>query len=767
MIGGLEPIGFHLINVILHTVVVLLFTCVCRRCFLWPNHVTLTASVLMATHPIHTEAVAGIVGRADVLACALSILSFLFYIRSLEDEKLRMTTLAPPKSMYFYISFAMASLAMLAKEHGVTILAIVAMYDAFVSEKKIRRAIKNWIAIPECYPFITRVAITVLVTLVLITFRIWMLDGTVPQFSEQDNPASFAVLWQTRFLTYAYLLAFNAWLLLGPITMSYDWQLGSIPLVETLWDIRNVSTVLLAVLLLLLIWRVLISEEENDQRVMYVGLLFIIFPFLPASNLFVTVGFVVAERILYFPSIGFCILVAHGFHKLSSHRKWRRLAVWSLIILIVAFAMKTLLRNRVWNSRETLFKSGLETLPHNAKMHYNFANLQNDLGNVQEAIKHYKETLRLWPEHASAQNNLGTLVEDALVAKFHFMEAIRINPSHARAHFNMGNLLSKESQMPTAIRFMEQAVVLEPTYTDAYTNLAAMYSEVGRYEDAERVHRSLLQLEPDSADVHNNYGAFLQKIGRKDESLKSYKQSTAIQPDHLVALVNTAKLLRSMKKNVEAEEIYKKVMEMKEDPKVMDSLGLLYLSTGRYDEAKKIFNDLLTKFPDELDARVHFAQSYTHEMNFGEAEEMLQWVLSRNASHRDGLRQMALLCNHLNRTTEALDYILRALKLCSVGDVACAQLYADHATIMMDRDHMDLAMESYKMALQVYPSFTLAHLNLGVIYHIKRDFTQAWSHYKTAQVLEPNNRLLQENMDKLRKAEIALTSSSEHADSCR
>ena len=67
--------------------------------------------------------------------------------------------------------------------------------------------------------------------------------------------------------------------------------------------------------------------------------------------------------------------------------------------------------------------------------------------------------------------------------------------------------------MPTAIRFMEQAVLLEPTYTDAYTNLAAMYSEVGRLDDAERVHKSLLQLEPDSADVHNNYGAFLQKIG--------------------------------------------------------------------------------------------------------------------------------------------------------------------------------------------------------------------------------------------------------------
>lgn len=74
----------------------------------------------------------------------------------------------------------------------------------------------------------------------------------MPLFSEQDNPASFSPYILTRFLTYSYLLAFNVWLLLAPITLCYDWQVGSIPLVETIWDVRNLATILLAVVMALL-----------------------------------------------------------------------------------------------------------------------------------------------------------------------------------------------------------------------------------------------------------------------------------------------------------------------------------------------------------------------------------------------------------------------------------------------------------------------------------------------------------------------------------
>ncbi|GAA6077306.1 protein O-mannosyl-transferase TMTC1 isoform X1, partial [Tachysurus ichikawai] len=103
------------------------------------------------------------------------------------------------------------------------------------------------------------------------------------------------------FLTYCYLLAFNAWLLLAPIVLCYDWQVGSIPLVESLWDLRNMAAVMLALGLLALCLHCVTSLQKMEGREVLVGILFLVFPFIPATNLFFRVGFVVAERVLYMP----------------------------------------------------------------------------------------------------------------------------------------------------------------------------------------------------------------------------------------------------------------------------------------------------------------------------------------------------------------------------------------------------------------------------------------------------------------------------------
>ena len=80
-------------------------------------------------------------------------------------------------------------------------------------------------------------------TLLLLFWRVRLNHGHLPHFSAQDNPASFHPHLSTRTLTYLYLLAFNGWLLVAPVTLCYDWQMGSIPLVESLSDPRNMVTV--------------------------------------------------------------------------------------------------------------------------------------------------------------------------------------------------------------------------------------------------------------------------------------------------------------------------------------------------------------------------------------------------------------------------------------------------------------------------------------------------------------------------------------------
>ena len=115
--------------------------------------------------------------------------------------------------------------------------------------------------IKEIYPQIFRITCLIIVTALLLAFRIKILHGQLPPFSAQDNPASFASSVITRGLTYSYLFYFNFKLLIAPVVLCYDWQMGSIPLVESVTDIRNIGTSILVIYLCGLCWSVLITSN--------------------------------------------------------------------------------------------------------------------------------------------------------------------------------------------------------------------------------------------------------------------------------------------------------------------------------------------------------------------------------------------------------------------------------------------------------------------------------------------------------------------------
>ena len=141
----------------------------------------------------------------------------------------------------------------------------------------------------------------------LIIFRVWMLNAQLPIFSRQDNPTAFESSKLTQLLSYAHLVICNLRLLFCPTQLSYDWQMHSIPLVQTLADARNLLSLTLVLLLLPVSRLVLTSlfatnRTFNCQTVRWsFALLVAGLSFLPASNLLVTVGFVLAERTLYLP----------------------------------------------------------------------------------------------------------------------------------------------------------------------------------------------------------------------------------------------------------------------------------------------------------------------------------------------------------------------------------------------------------------------------------------------------------------------------------
>ncbi|XP_077123061.1 protein O-mannosyl-transferase TMTC1 isoform X2 [Ranitomeya variabilis] len=701
--SGLEPFYFHAVNVALHCMVSALLGYICSTAVFEDRKQAVASSLLFAVHPVHTEAVAGIVGRADVMSCALFLLAFLCYIRASSAQQSRN------------------------------------MWDVAA-------------------PFLKRALLISFHVIVVLGFRVYIMGGSMPLFSEQDNPASFSPHLLSRFLTFSYLLAFNACLLLGPLTLCYDWQVGSIPLVHSILDIRNMSTFLLSAVLLSLVLRCLTGSKRTGHREVTVGLLFLIFPFIPASNLFFRVGFVVAERVLYMPSMGFCILCVHGLKRLSARAGpgGSSATTFGFLLLLVLFSCKSVSQSECWRSRESLFRSGVQTLPHNAKVHYNYANFLKDQNRKEEAIKHYKTVLRLYPQHPSALNNLGTLTTNVTAAEEYYRNALEISPHHSRALFNLGNLLRTQGRNEEAEVILKESLLHGPYFADAYSSLGSLLADQKRYEEAEEVYLAGIKNCPESSDLQNNYGVFLVDVGAPQKAVSHYLLALQLRPNHHVAMLNLGRLYRSLNQNSEAEMWYKKALQLSRDIDVISPLGALYYNTGQYDEALRLYKEATALHPHSVQLRLSLAQVQAVMGLTDEAEGLARHIADEVPDCTECFRLLSAIYSKQEEHSKALDMIDIALQMKSQDSKIISELYFTKGNQLRELNRLDEAFQSYSRVTDLSPKQAQAWMNMGGIKHIQGDYNAARTYYKKAATLDPDSKLLRENLAKLQRLESKL-----------
>ncbi|XP_069894367.1 protein O-mannosyl-transferase TMTC1 isoform X1 [Dipodomys merriami] len=827
---GMDPFYFHAMNVVFHCLVTLVLMHTCEKMVFRKRGLAFLTALLFAVHPIHTEAVAGIVGRADVLACLLFLLAFLSYNRSLGQccagERF------PPTGspIFLLLSLLLGTCAMLVKETGITVFGVCLVYDLFspsYKEDKMSNGVlpehspqqpgsPSTSALPphthrengrqrllhkgawggshsplppepkssgfpvspralwarmrylttgsnsnyllSMRPFFKRAILVISYVMVLLYFRLWIMGGSTPLFSEQDNPASFSPYILTRFLTYSYLLAFNVWLLLAPVTLCYDWQVGSIPLVETIWDPRNLATVLLLAVLTSLSLHCLVAFKRLEHKEVLVGLLFLAFPFLPASNLFFRVGFVVAERVLYMPSMGYCILFVHGLSKLYTwlNRCGATLIVSIVLLLLLLFSWKTVKQNEIWLSRESLFRSGVETLPHNAKVHYNYANFLKDQGRNKEAVYHYRTALKLYPRHASALNNLGTLTKDTAEAKMYYQRALQLHPQHNRALFNLGNLLKSQEQKEEAIALLRDSIKYGPEFADAYSSLASLLAEQARFKEAEEIYQAGIKHCPDSSDLHNNYGVFLVDFGSPEKAAAHYREAIRLSPGHHVAMVNLGRLYRSLGENSLAEECYKRALQVARTAEVLSPLGALYYNTGRLKEALHIYREAAALQPSQKELRLALAQVLAVMEQMEEAEQIMSHMVAEEAGCLECYRLLSAIYSKQEHHDKALSAINQALQLKPKDPKVLSELFFTKGNQLREQNFLDKAYESYQAAVELNPDQAQAWMNMGGIQHMQGNYVSARAYYERALQLVPDSKLLKENLHKLHRLEKRL-----------
>lgn len=597
--GGFHPLGFHVVNILLHCVVSVLlldvfsvlfgglqFTSRGRRLNLAPR-ASLLAALLFSAHPVHTECVAGVVGRADLLGALFFFLSFLSYCRAFRESNKEETH----PTFWVLLSILLGAVAMLCKEQGITVLGLNAIFDILVIGKlnileTLQKVLqKDWSleilgGRPRRGDLLSRVALLAAGGAGVLYTR-WRIMGTgPPAFTEVDNPASFADSLLVRTINYNYYYSLNAWLLLCPWWLCFDWSMGCIPLITSPGDGRVMALAALWLCLAGLLGQALCSEDSHMRRVLSLGLGLLVIPFLPASNLFFRVGFVVAERVLYLPSAGYCVLLTVGLGALGRHTRKKKLISSLLLGLLLLNTLRCVTRSGDWRSEERLFRSALSVCPLNAKVHYNVGKNLADRGNQTAAIRYYRE-------------------------------AVRLNPKYVHAMNNLGNILKERNELQEAEGLLSLAVQIQPDFAAAWMNLGIVQNSLKRFEAAEQSYRTAIRHRRKYPDCYYNLGRLYADLNRHADALYAWRNATVLKPGHSLAWNNMIILLDNTGNLAQAEAVGREALELiPNDHSLMFSLANVLGKSQKYKESEALFLKAIKAHPNAASYHGNLAVLY-------------------------------------------------------------------------------------------------------------------------------------------------------------
>jgi tetratricopeptide (TPR) repeat protein len=403
LLHGYHTVGYHVLNIALHALASVLLhrLLISITSGFHADHLcvaTFLASLCFAVHPIHTEAVANLAGRAEMLSGLFYLLSLQLYWNAATSQQTEGPWGWCWTTTTYLGSLCCGILSCLSKEIGFTLPPVLAALDILLISKKKATTLRI-------------VALTI-IAIALVVAR-WYLVGATQQMLHQrfwvDNRVLAAEPF-ARLLTIFYLHAYNVYLLFWPMSLCCDYGYDCIPFVNSLVDIRNVASLTLYLALaasglygLVVTWHR--RDSKGSWRLTLFGLSWLMISFLPASHLLLPVGFVIAERVLYTPSMGFTLILAVALAFLI--RRYPQATVIFMFLLLTVYCARTIQRNDDWHTDLALWYSALNVCPRSAKVRYTYAEYLLRHGRHEEAIPHAKAAMEIDPEEVKSYLWLG------------------------------------------------------------------------------------------------------------------------------------------------------------------------------------------------------------------------------------------------------------------------------------------------------------------------------------------------------------------------
>jgi len=628
----LNPFGYHLTNIIVHTanvilVYFLLFLMVSsnsktsdddmapRRRFIG---IPFLGALFFAAHPIHTESVTWIKNRSDLLTLFFFLASLIFFIRYTLKQNLRSQT------MHYLCAMVCFILALFSKEMAISLPVIAVVYMLYFSKKGLRKVALGTI------PFF-------LVALLYLAFKAILLKTIVS--AETPVVLSFYIHVLTVFKTIGYYLL----LLLAPYKLSAERVLTS-P------DSFRDPAVLLSAAAIILVGILIVKTFRNSRLVSFSGL-WILITIIPVSNIIYITGRPIAEQRLYLPSFGFCLFLAVCVRSLGSLQAGRfsrktavNCALLLLSVLFISYAFTTVLRNRDWSDQVTFWSKTVKASPKSARAYNNLGKSFSDIGREAEAMDAYKKAVELNPDYPHALHNLGLsycglgkLREAAAL----FKKAIAIDPSYSAAHTNLGNLYYQTGNVKEAVDEYKKAIAADSYYGGAYYNLSVVCLGAGETQKAIDLFKRTIELDPNNADAYYNLGIAYYKAGKVQEAIDAYIKAIEINPQLVKAYNNLGGMYVAAGNDTEAIPLFEKAIEL--DPqyaKAYNSLGVLYASRGMTQEATDILEMALIIDPTYFPIHFNLATIYYNAGRFDLAIEHCDKAIELGAQVDPGFLEL-------------------------------------------------------------------------------------------------------------------------------
>jgi Flp pilus assembly protein TadD len=572
---GLNPHGYHLTNLLLHLVNVLVLFEVLRsmtgarwRCFL--------VAACFAIHPLHVESVAWITERKDVLSTLFGLLALAAWVRYTRWGGL-------PRILLVLASFA-ASL--LSKPMWVTFPFVLLLLD--------RWPLRRHETIPWSRLCLEKVP------LLLLALAACAVTATVHnEIGARACLGDLALKYRlaNAAVSCVAYLGQTAW----PVGLAayYPHPLESLPL----WKFAGSAA-------LLLLATVLVIRQHRRKPELLVGWLWFLGTLTPVLGLVSMGGYARADRYTYVPHIGLFVGLVYGMDAgwFSSSRR-RLMAVVSAGAMLAALGVLTWKQTLTWRNSWTLWEHALRVTRGNYMAHSQLGILLAEEEAVSEAIEHYEVALQLIPDYKPALLNLAMIrveQEQFAMAEPLLRRAVSVVPEDSHLHFLLGFSLEKLNRWPEAEVNLCEAVRLDPDSADGHLELGAVLEHQHRLSEAELHFQRALRLEPSSASGHCRLGILCEHTGRSEEATRHLREALRLDPHLGVAHAHLGVQCEQQGELDEAaQHLHAALRQAPNDSEAHCNLGVVLERQGKLVQAEGELREAIRLAPALAEAHVN------------------------------------------------------------------------------------------------------------------------------------------------------------------